>query len=133
MSITSVGANPWYTQNNYQPAKAGSDDLRKQFMTLEASLQKSDLKAAKAAMEELRKTQPGKDAGSASFQALAKALDKDDLAAAKTAFAEMLAGTKAPTAAQSALAMSPSVEIFAEKPVPTKPASLTTGTLDIYG
>jgi hypothetical protein len=133
MSITAVGANPWYTQTNYQPAKGDSEGLRKQFMALEASLQNSDLKAAKAALEDLRKTQSGKDAGSASFQALAKALDKDDLAAAKTSFTEMLAGTKAPTAAQSALAMGPSVEIFAEKPVPTKPASLTTGSLDIYG
>jgi len=90
MSLSNVGSTPWYTQNSYQPRKGGMEDLRKQFMGLEKSLQESDLAGARKAMEELRKTAPGKDAGSDAFQALGKALDKGDIALAKTTFAQML-------------------------------------------
>lgn len=116
MSLSNVGSTPWYTQNSYQPRKGGMEDLRKQFMGLEKSLQESDLAGARKAMEELRKTAPGKDAGSDTFQALGKALDKGDLALAKTTFAQMLEAGADKTKQTQKATTAPSEAIVAPRP-----------------
>jgi len=128
MSLSNVGSTPWYTQNNYQPRKGGMEDLRKQFMGLEKSLQESDLAGARKAMEELRKNAPGKDAGSDAFQSLGKALDKGDLALAKTTFSKMLeAGTDKAKPSQQPASSQP------QAPPAPRPTAQNAGIgLDLY-
>lgn len=90
MNVTNVGSNPWYTQSTYQPNKDASDPLRKQFLNLAKNLHDGDMKAAKASMEELKKSNPNKDEGSPLLQALSKAIDSGDVKAARGAFETLL-------------------------------------------